>query len=435
MDHFRVPGKVCVSGPVFDERAEQSVLGSLLHRPSTIGSLGDLRAEHFFKPANALIFATIQSMYLAGEDIDSVTVFAKLDKNRELARAGGAPYLSDLLQAFKSVDNAGTYAQIVIDAWRLRKVNEFGVRCMNIRADIDEVDPALEEVRRFLDEVDSQRDVSSENFTELYETWTEWLHDDRPSIETPWHKVNAVLSGGMQRKRMYVVGARPGCGKTIMCSQIGLYAAQLGHRSLIFSLELSKDDLMGRILACGARVPYEEITSRNLSTRSLEAISSWTAASSNLKFSVDDTPDLTIEEITQRCRIHKQRQGLDVVVIDYIGEIAESKGDNQVQSLEHIARCARLIAKKLDVVVVIASQLNRKIEDNHGKPRLPVKSDFRGSGGVEQAADVAMVLTRPPDENGEESKIPMMNVSFVKNRTGVETTVQLRERFDMAMFQ
>lgn len=421
--------------PAYDERAEQSVIGALLHNPGLIGDLGGIKAEHFYKPAHELLFNTIQGMYLEGEDIDSITVFAKLRESEDLRRVGGAPYLSDLLQSFKSAENAGTYADIVKDQWKIREINKLGARLSDIQADPDGIPEALEAARSFLDGVDDDAESSLLAFHELYAAWTDHQDDDRPAIETPWLQLNERLAGGLQRQRLYVVGARPGCGKTIMGAQMALYAALSHHRALIFSLELSREDLMGRILACGARADYGEITRKRMSAETSGKISRWAGAAAAMTLEVDDTPDHNIETISQACRIKKQREGLDFVFIDYLQLVEASKGENRVTAVDHMATKARQIARKLDCVVVVAAQLNRKIEDNGGKPRLPTKSDFRESGGIEQTADAAIVLSRPPDENGEESKMPMMNVTLVKNRTGTEGTFQLVERFDQARFQ
>ena len=378
----------------------------------------------------------MHQMYADGEDIDAVTVFAKLHASQELRKVGGAPYLSDLLQAFKSVDNVKAYAAIVIDMWRIRVVNDLGKRFQQLATDPGEIPMMLEQARQFLDEVDETHEDRTLNFRELYEAWTLAQEDDRPAIESPFLHLNDSLSGGFHRQRLYVIGARPGCGKTILGAQLALYAAMSKQRSLIFSLELSKEDLMGRILACGARVPYGEITAKRMSAESYEKISRWAGASANIHLEVDDTPGHTIETIAQACRIKKQREGLDFVFIDYLQLVEQSKGQNRVEAVDHMAVRARHIARTLDCVVVVAAQLNRKIEDNGGRPRLPVKSDFRESGGIEQTADAALVLSRPVDENGEEADaLPMMNLTLVKNRTGTEGTLQLRERFDQARFE
>lgn len=422
--------------PAFDELAEQSVIGALLQRTEVFGELDGLKSEHFYKPAHELLFRTIQQMYNDSESVDAATVFAKLETTKELNRVGGAPYLADLLRAPLVIGNAASYANIIIDKWKLRRVNEFGAKCLNIDADPDDVDVALESVRGFLDDIDNQREQQAVDFPGLYEAWSSAQEDERPAIETPWLALNDRLTGGLQRKRLYVIGARPGCGKTVLGAQMALYAALSRHKSLVFSLELSREDLMGRLLACGAHVPYKEITAKRLSPESYGKVSTWVAASAELPLVVDDTPDLTIEEITQRARIHKQRHGLDFMFIDYLQLMEESKGsgESRVQRVDHMAKRARAIARKLDCAVVVAAQLNRNIEDNSGRPRLPTKADFRESGGIEQTADAAFILSRPPDEHGDESHVPLMNVTVVKNRQGTEGTLKLVERFDYQRF-
>lgn len=422
--------------PVWDELAEQSVIGALLQRTETFGELDGLKAEHFYKPAHELLYRHIQAMYSESLPVDAATVFARLEISGELGRAGGAPYLADLLKAPLVLGNAASYAKIIIDKWRLRRVNEFGARCLNINADPDDVDAALEEVRGWLDSIDSERDQNALAFPELYEAWVTAQEDSRPAIETPWLPLNDRLTGGLQRQRLYVVGARPGCGKTVLGAQMALYAALSHHKALVFSLELSREDLMGRLLSCGARVPYREITARRLSQESYGKVSTWMAATTDLPLMVDDTPDLTIEEITQRARIHKQREGLDFLFIDYLQLMEESRGsgESRVQRVDHMAKRARAIARKLDCAVVVAAQLNRNIEDSGGRPRLPSKADFRESGGIEQTADVAVILSRPPDDHGDESNVPLMNLTVVKNRQGTEGTMKLAERFDYQRF-
>jgi replicative DNA helicase len=420
--------------PAHDLRAEQGVIGALLHNPAVFSELGKLRPEHFYVPNHELIFSTIQVMYAEGVPVDAMTVFAELQKTGRMRKTVIAPYLHTCMKECTTPANAGYYAQIVIERWQIRTINGLGLRFQHLHDDPGDIPEALEAARTFLDEIDSQQDAYSIGFRDLYEEWADDLEENIPAIETPWPKVNDQLAGGLRRGRLIVLGARPGCGKTIMGTQMGLYGAQLHHRSLIFSVELARKDLAGRVMACGAQVPYREIVERSLSPESHAKVSRWAAASAEMSFDVDGTPDITIEEIAQRCRIHKQRFGLDYVFIDYAQYLEMSKGDNREQQVAHIAIMARKIAQKLDCVVVLAAQLNRKIEDTNGKPRLPVKSDFRESGGLEQTADVAIILSRVPDENGEESKAPLMNVSFVKNRMGTEGTIQLVERFDQARF-
>lgn len=377
-------------------------------------------------------------MYNSGEEIDSITVFAKLRESGELQKVGGAPYLADLLQSYKTVNNVGAYAEIVVDMWKLRQLKKLAQRFEQLHdsANADEVEQTLEAAHTFLAEVDESQSNHAVGFRELYDLWTEQQDDDRPALDTPFIQLNDKLNGGFQRQRLYVVGARPGCGKTILLTQLMIYGALSKQRCLFFSLELSKPDLMGRLLACGARADYGEITRKRMTPENHAKVQRWAAAAAELPLEVDDTPGLTIEEIAQRARIKSQRGGLDMVFIDYLQLVEASKGgDSRVQQVDHIATRARAIARSLDCVVVVAAQLNRNIENGQGNPRLPTKADFRESGGIEQTADAAFILSRPPDDNGEEApQLPLMNLSIVKNRTGTEGVLQLAERFDQARF-
>lgn len=423
--------------PAYDERAEASVLGAVLHNPAVFADLAQLKPAHFYLPANTKVYATLLQMYNDGEEIDTITLFAKLRESQELRQVGGAPYLSDLLRAFKSAENVAAYAQIVIDQWKLRQLKTLAQRfeMLHNTAAADEVDTALDEARSFLDGVDDAQVSHTLGFRELFEHWTVGQSDERPVLDSPWICLNDKLNGGFQRQRMYVVGARPGCGKTIMLSQVAIYAALSHWRTLFFSLELSNADLMGRILACGAHADYGQITRKDMSADTYAKVTRWAQACAELPLTVDDTPGLTIEEIAQRARIANQRGGFDLVCIDYLQLVQASKGgDSRVQQVDHIATRARAIARQLDCVVIVAAQLNRNIESG-GAPRLPTKADFRESGGIEQTADAAFILSRPPDDNGEEAaQLPLMNLSVVKNRTGTEGVVQLAERFDQARF-
>lgn len=376
-------------------------------------------------------------MYAASEEIDSITVFAKLHASQDLRRVGGASYLADLLQAFKQIQNIEAYAQIVIEQWQLRQLKGLSDRFAQLHDTVsaDEIPVALEQARTFLDEVDQHQEDQTLNFRGLYEAWEADQEDDRPPFSTPFFALDDMLNGGFRRQRMTIIAARPGCGKTVLSAQLAVSAARSGHKVLFFSLELGRADIAGRIMACGAQVNYGEITRKDLSAETHAKLARWTAASAEMPLSVDDTPGLTIEEITQRCRAHKQRHGLDLVFIDYVGLVTASSGDNRVLQVDHIAARARSIARTQDVHVVLASQLNRKIEDNGGRPRLPVMSDLRESGGLEQCADAVLMLSRMPDDNGEEAtQLPLMSVNVAKNRTGTTGSFQLAEKFHQARF-
>lgn len=423
--------------PAHDLRAEQGVIGALLLNPAVFSKIEGLKAEHFYRPANELLFSCIQSMYAEDVPIDAMTVFDRLRKNKDLRESGGAPYLQTCMENCNVPGNVDYYAQIVTEQWKIRTVNSLGQRFQHLHDDPGEIPEALEAARTFLDDLDSMQEVHSLGFRDLYEQWSTAQEDDRPFLATPWLVINEQLGGGYQYQRLYVTGARPGCGKTIFGTQAAWHIAKQGYETLVFSLELSKDDLMGRLAACGTQTEYRPIFQRKVGTAQQERINRWAAENADIRFTVDDEPDLTIEEIAQRCRVHHQRHGLDFVFIDYLQLVNSSKRfDSRALEVDHVARMCRSIARKLDCAVLVAAQLNRNLEQNNGKPRMPNKSDFRESGGIEQTADVALILARPPTSHGddEDQGVPLMNACFVKNRQGPEDVVILAERFNEMRF-
>lgn len=423
--------------PAHDLRAEQGVIGALLLNPDVFSKLEGLRADHFYHPTNELLFTCIQGMYAEAVPIDAMTVFDRLRRSNDLRKSGGAPYLQTCMEHCNVPGNVGYYAQIVTEQWKIRTVNSLGQRFQQLHDDPGEIPEALEAARSFLDQLDDMQEVYSLGFRDLYDQWSTAQEDDRPFLATPWLNVNDQLGGGYQSQRLYVTGARPGCGKTIFGTQVSWHIAKQGYETLVFSLELSKDDLMGRLAACGTETAYTPIFRRKMDPSQQEKISRWAADNAEIRFTIDDEPDLTIEEIAQRCRVHKQRYGLDFVFIDYLQLVKSAKRfDSRVLEVDYIATMARSIARRMDCAVLVAAQLNRSLEQTNGKPRMPNKSDFRESGGIEQTADVAVILARPPAStgDGEDQSVPLMNACFVKNRQGPEDVVILAERFDQMRF-
>lgn len=390
--------------PSHDPRAEQSILGAILHNPAVFADLGRLNTSHFFSPQNALLFKTLQDMHTAGEDIDSVTVFDKMRQRGELRKIG-APYLSDLLQAFKSTENVGTYAQIVIDRWKIRTINQLGDRFKQIHDTADEIPQALEAARRFLDEVDLGTE-REDDFDSAYQSWMDWYEADTVTIPTPWAGLNQVIQGGFHRGRLYTLAGRPGAGKSAMCLNALTAAARGGHRSVAYSLEMPREECMSRILAAGANVPLKNLFQHRLSTAETARIEEFAAQPWLRSLTIDDSPTQTIESVAADARARKKRGGLDVVAVDHSLLLDPvDKNKTEIQHIAHVARSAKLLARRLDCVVVLLHQLNRDNEKN--ERRRPRMSDLHGGG--ERDADVIVILDRDREQ---------IIGNIVKNRMG-----------------
>jgi replicative DNA helicase len=377
--------------PAQDLRAEQSILGAILHNPAVFANLGRLRADHFYHPQNSLLFTLLQGMHTAGEDIDSVTVFAELRKRGELRKVG-APYLSDLLQAFKTVANVGTYAQIVIDQWKLRTINQLGERFKQIHNSVDDIPEALEVARRFLDEVDGAE--SDDDFDSAYQSWMDWYSTDTVVIPTPWPGINNICLGGFHRGRVYTVTGRPGSGKSNFCLNAILHAARCGYRSVVYSLEMSSSECLSRILAAGANVPLKNIFQHRLTVEESKRISDFSDEPWRNLMNINDSPSQTIHTIMVDARARRNRGGLDLIAIDH--SLLLDPTDRNLSEIQHInsvARGAKLLSRRLDCAVLLLHQMNREKEGREN--RKPQMRDLYGGG--EKDADIILALDRDQD--------------------------------------
>ncbi|RAV17544.1 hypothetical protein DQP57_00530 [Mycobacterium colombiense] len=375
--------------PASDARAEESVLGSILHNPATFSQIGQLSTEHFFFPQNALLFTTLQEMHVAGEDIDSVTVFAKLRERGELRRVG-APYLSELLQAFKSIDNVGTYAKIIIDRWKIRTINQLGERFRQIHDSAEDIPAALEEARSFLDEVVIDSD-SVEDFDSAYESWVDWYNTDTVVIPTPWAGLNNICMGGLHKGRLYTFTGRPGSGKSALCLNALAASARAGYRGIIYSLEMPSSECLSRILAAGANVPLKHIFQHQLASDERQRIKEFASQPWRTRMMIDDKPTQTIASITADARCRQRAGGLDLVAIDHSLLLDPTdRNASEIQHINTVSRGAKMLARRLDVAVVLLHQMNREKEANgHRKPQM---RDLYGGG--EKDADVIIALDR-----------------------------------------
>lgn len=404
-----------ISTPVipYDHRAEQSVLGCLLHSPTGLADIPDLRVDHFYHPVHRILFTTIQAMFLEGADVDAVTVFNRLREDGELKRAGGAPYLSELLQSFKTATSLPSYAGIVKDRWILRKVQEFGQQCQNIGERADEAPAAIEAVYRLLDEVETGESSSSQGFQDLLVSWEQWgQQSDEPAIPTPWPDMNEALNGGLNRQRLYIPVGRPGSGKSLAGLNMVLQAAQSGYSALIFSMEMSKVECTNRLIAAGAKVKAKNLFARSIPADDYDKIQQFRHMWADMNLTINDNPAQTIESIVSECRAHKQKHGLDVVFIDYAGLITptDSKASRYLQ-MGHISKSCKIMARRLDCAVILACQANRGFESEDRNPRL---SDLRESGDLESDADVVMFLVQ-----GTQEQEGMVLIHLLKNRAGI----------------
>lgn len=401
-----------------------SVIGALMTNPALFPELGDLSPDHFYLPVNQILFTTLRTMYLADEKIDSITLFGKLKENQDLRRVGSAPYLADCLQAYKNDQNVDAYAKLVKDQWVIRRIHDFGHKCINIADTAEEVPQAVESVYQFLDSLEQKETTDSELMPVLLDRWDDWrTAESEPAIPTPWPDMNEVLGGGSSRGRLYIPVGRPGHGKSLAGLNVCLKAAQQGHSSLIFSLEMSKSECTTRIVSAGANVRAKNIFGRSLSVDDEEKIATFRSMWGGMNLTINDNPNHTIETIAAEARAHKQKYGLDVLFIDYLGLISASNGKlPRREQLGHITKQAKLLSRKLDCAVWMAAQAGRGSETEDRNPRL---ADIKDSADIEADADAVLFIVR-----GENEKIGQVDVHVLKNRSGITgRVIELQDRY------
>lgn len=417
--------------PTNNEQAERAVIGSVLLSEGAClpDVLEKMRTDDMYKPAHQTILEAAVSLHSRGEPVDATTVLVQLQTDGNLRRVGGGPYLHTCLEETPTAANATYYAKVVSDLARMRKLNELCQRGMQlVRDGANEPDEVVTQFEKFLDDSHLADAAGVEGFGDLYDQWVNWIDEDAHALPTPWPDLNSKLAGGIQRQRLYLFGARPGCGKSVALLNCAAQFGRSGYKGIVFSLEMPKMEVMSRMLAAGARVDYGEITRRQLKGDTFTAVHQFMADHPwlNSHIMIDDQVDHTVESITHAARAQK-RKGLDFIVVDYIQLLnSASRTESRYQELGVMSKMLKQLSRKLDIAVLVAAQLNREPEKQN---RLPNLADLRESGNLEADADAVLMLSRGGDDSMPD--VPMLTLSIVKNRTGVAPDILiLPEHFE-----
>ncbi|MDR2819687.1 MAG: replicative DNA helicase [Desulfovibrio sp.] len=389
--------------PPHSVEAEQAVLGGVLMRPQIMHIIVDtLVAEDFYLPSHVILFRAFLALYSKPAPIDLITVAEHLKSRNEMEAAGGAVYLAELVQAVVSGANAEYYAGIVRDKSLQRGLIN---ACAGI---ISNCYDASREVSALLDESEQavfaiaqrttgrdfspSKDLAYQVFDKLGKLAD--TKDVITGVTTGYTRLDQ-LTAGLQPSDLIIVAARPSMGKTAFALCMALRAAiKQQIPTAIFSLEMSKEQLMQRMLAEWGKVDLSRIRRPSLLTEQ-DWINLRDAANkiSNVPIFIDDTPSLSTLELRARARRLKADKGLGLVVVDYLQLMRTSRRtDSRELEISDISRSLKGLAKELDVPVVALSQLNRKVEER--KDNRPMLSDLRESGAIEQDADVIMFIYR-----------------------------------------
>ena len=415
--------------------AEQAVIGSMLIDPRCIPEvLEKLKADEFYSKRGRTIYETIFAMFAYGQTIDPVTVLDQM-KVRGTYEEGVDTYMAEVMQTTPTAANVLEYAAIVRDRALLRRLGEAAdeINAM-VGEGTGEADTVLEAAERKIYALRQGRNVGglqpiSAIVQNVFDAMSEAAASGSriPGVPTGLTDLDSMILG-LNRSELILIAARPGMGKTSIALNIALHAAVQEKKTIaIFSLEMSREQMVMRLLSDFARIPSQNLMTGQLTPQQWRSITDAAQAISATDIRIDDNPSLTVSEMNAQCR---RIGNLDMVVIDYL-QLMQSAGsghswsnESRTQAVSDISRMLKIMAKELNVPVICLSQLSRANESRQDK--RPMLSDLRDSGAIEQDADVVIGLYRDGYYNKECQDPDLAEAIILKNRKGSTGTVQLR---------
>jgi replicative DNA helicase len=417
--------------------AEQSVLGALLiDRDAIIEVAEILRPADFYRPSHGEVFAAILDLYERREPIDIVTASEVLERRGQLEAAGGSAYLTSLINLTPTAVNAAHYSRIVERKAVLRSLISAAGRIAAIG--YDETPDVAESIDRAESELFavSQRRVQS-GFSALkpllhaaYDR-LDYLHQHKGELSgvPSGFKDLDALTTGFQKSDLIVIAARPSIGKTSLALNIAEHAAVREGKTVgVFSLEMSKEQLVLRLLSSVARIEGQRLRSGFLEEMDFTRLAPAMNALAEAPIYIDDTPNISTMELRTKARRLQAEAGLDLLIVDYMQLMQSSitsRDANRVQEVSEISRGIKGLARELQVPIIAISQLSRQPEMRESRePRL---SDLRESGAIEQDADLVMFLWREKERAGEEQEADgeVINLKLAKHRNGPTGEIKL----------
>ena len=419
--------------PPHSVEAEQSVLGSiLLDKEAMISVSETLVPEDFYKEAHKVIYESMLKLYNSQSEIDLITLTDELRDQGYLDDIGGIAYITSLSTVVPTTSNIKYYVNIVKEKSISRKLISAANDIINLGYDGSaKVEYVLENAEKKIFDISQERatndfqpinQVISEALSMLEKLYEE--KNDVTGLTTGFRDLNKKING-LQRSDLLLIAARPAMGKTAFALNLVQNAALKGDASVaVFSLEMSKEQLVQRMIASQSTVELKKIKTGTLADNDWPRITDGMAILSGAKIHIDDTPGIKISELRSKCRKLKIEKGLDLVLIDYL-QLMEGEGQNESrqQEIAKISRSLKILAKELDCPVVALSQLSRAPEQR--ADHRPMLSDLRESGSIEQDADIVMFLYRDEYYNPDTEKKNIGEVIVAKNRHGETGTVEL----------
>lgn len=438
---------------VYSLEAEQAVLGSILIDPACMPQVQvHLSAENFYLPQHQAIFSAIATIEATGGKIDPLIVLDSLVRDKVYDTAAGKNYLFQLAQIVPSTANVESYAKIVKEKFYIRSlINASRETIDSAASEQMSADELLETAEQKIYNIRQGRKTDGPSkigdiiIGDVYTTLQHLTSPEKDLYKgypTGYSDLDRVLTG-LHKSDLILVGARPAMGKTSFALNLARNVSVIGKRRvLMFSLEMTKEQLAMRVLATEARINSSKMRTGELDPEDWQRLGMATNSLSSVELYFDDTSSITVPEMKARIR---RLKGVECVIVDYLGLIRPAgRTENRVQAVSEITRELKLMAKDLAIPVIVCAQLSRGTEGRGGSHR-PQLADLRESGSIEQDADIVLMLYRPNYYAGEKDKddeteqvdeelINKAEIIVAKNRHGPTDTVEMIWDADHTLF-
>lgn len=420
--------------PPHNLEAEQSVLGSLMiDRDAIIRIASYVRPSDFYRSAHSLIYESILALYNKREPTDLVTLVDELSRHGKLDDAGGEAYLAELIAAVPTSVHVEYYGRIVERTATLRRLIDAGTEIVRIGYDRSaDVESALDDAERAIFNVSQHRSVRDfTSIAEVLETYfdrLDTLHQHKGSVvgvPTGFADLDK-LTGGLQKSDLIIIAARPAVGKSALGLGLAYNAAvRYGHSVGMFILEMSNEQIVQRLLSMETGVDSHRMRLGHIDDSEWNSVVRAFGRLSEASIYLDDTASANIMEVRSKARRLHAEHGLDLLIVDYLQLLTSSRRtDNRVQEISEISRSLKGLARELDIPVVALAQLSRAVESRTS--HVPMLSDLRESGSIEQDADIVMFIYREDTYDPETEKKGIADLIVAKHRNGPVGTVHLR---------
>ncbi len=422
--------------PPQNTEAEASLLGALLIDSDAIVKIADsIHASDFFEKRHERIYEAMQQIYEHHQALDVLTLADRLKNNGYLDMVGGASYLTELTNFVPTASHVEQYANIVSQKSMRRKLISTSQEMIGLGYDeTKELSELIEEAESRLFEVSqthikqnviSLEAILAESFDRLDD-----LHKDKQKIRgipTGYKDLDSTLAG-FQRSDLVILAARPSMGKTALALNFAHnIAVQSNQPVLIFSLEMSKEQLVDRLLSMESGVDAWALRTGNLTDADFEKIGQAMGTLSEAQIFIDDSPGITVSDLRTKARREAHQRELGLIIVDYLqlmsGHARFSSEGNRVQEISEISRGLKGVARELNVPVLALSQLSRSVESRN--PQIPQLADLRESGSIEQDADVVAFIYREEYYNPETDRKKLTDIFIKKHRNGPTGGIEL----------